>query len=132
LGARAGRRTDALPASTTGGATRPRALSARPYLATRLVPEMALFLITYAPRARGMPHGRALASVRGHSVHERPESLRRAHVPWNLEVPEPLPASVQPASESRIGGYSVWLSGADVASGGHDARARPRRRHPAP
>ncbi len=38
-----------------------------------------------------MPPGRALASVRGHSVHERPESLRRAHVPWNLEVPSRSP-----------------------------------------
>src|ERR1700716_1657667 len=38
------------------------------------------------PRARGMPHGRALASVRGRSIDERPESLRRAHVPGNVEV----------------------------------------------
>src|SRR3954464_12534363 len=44
----------------------------------------------------------------------------------------PLPASAQPASESRIAGYNLWLSGAGVAAGGHDAQARPRRRHPAP
>src|SRR3954447_23885996 len=43
----------------------------------------------------------------------------------------PLPASAPPASESRIGGYSLWLSGVGVASGGHDAQARPGRRHPA-
>src|SRR3954451_4349791 len=42
-----------------------------------------------------------------------------------------LPASAQPASESPIGGYSLWRSGAGGASGGHDAQATPRRRHPA-
>ena len=37
----------------------------------------------------------------------------------------PLPASAQPASESRIAGYNLWLSGAGVASAGMTRKRGP-------